>query len=307
MQLLTFGNRTPAQEKWNVEERLKGLEIFSKLNDRQIRKLARLFLPRSYRKGEVLIKKGDTGLGMFLVADGRVEVYDTRDGNRVILAILDPGKCVGEMSLMDARPRSANVEAIEDTECLLMTRDSFNSLTRRDPEILWGIVPLLAERLRRANERLSPLGEPLPITEAQAAVIVETGSVAVVEEPAATRARVDADISPVSKARARDEAAADDEDDEKGDGTSEEGNLFSSLTQLSTASFMLWSSAFVLATQESLRVFSTRDSVGKRLSRSEEVVSSLTSKVEENMNDESKRLFQAMQEMMSSIVAIFQR
>ena len=40
-----------------------------------------------------------------------------------------------------------------DTECLLITRDSFNSLTRRDPEILWGIVPLLAERLRHADKR----------------------------------------------------------------------------------------------------------------------------------------------------------
>src|SRR5439155_8195331 len=88
-----------------------------------------------------------------------VEVFDSRDSHRVALATVGAGKCVGEMSLMDERPRSANVVALEDTDCLLITRDSFNGLTRRDAEILWGIVPMLVERLRHADLRLTGLAE----------------------------------------------------------------------------------------------------------------------------------------------------
>src|SRR5437870_8324910 len=113
MGLLSFAGRTPTQDQWHTEELLKGLEIFSKLTDKQIRKLARLFTPRRYAKGEILIKKGETGLGMFVIKSGLVEVFDTRDSHRVALATVGAGKCVGEMSLMDERPRSANVVALE--------------------------------------------------------------------------------------------------------------------------------------------------------------------------------------------------
>src|SRR5262245_44704107 len=159
MGILSFARGNAGAQGLNVEERLKQLEIFSKLTDKQIRKLGQLCVAKRYPKGEVFIRKGDTGLGMYLIVSGRVEVFDARDGGRVTLATLDAGKVVGELSLMDARPRSAYVEAMDDTECLLITRDSFNTLTRRDPEILWGIVPLLADRIRDADRRLAELDQ----------------------------------------------------------------------------------------------------------------------------------------------------
>jgi CRP/FNR family cyclic AMP-dependent transcriptional regulator len=310
MGLVSFAGRT-RPDQVHTEELLKGLAIFSKLTDRQIRKLARLFTPRQYAKGDILIKKGETGLGMFVIRSGCVEVFDVRDSNRVTLATLGAGKCVGEMSLMDERPRSANVEALEQTDCLLITRDSFNGLTRRDAEILWGIVPMLVERLRHADARLTGLVDveagPAPVVveaPAGAPVVVRAAEPAPVVRVVEARSRVRSDAD--ARAREREEELDDAEETQSPEQAKGQG-IATSMIQLSTATFVFWSSAFLLGTQESLRVFWSRGSIGENLSQSEEVVSSLTQKFEDNMNTESKRLFGAMQELMSSVVNAFQR
>ena len=65
-----------------------------------------------------------------------------------MLAVVGSGALLGEMALIDDQPRSASAVALEPTECLLITRDSFHTLVRKDPEIAWCIVPTLAERMR---------------------------------------------------------------------------------------------------------------------------------------------------------------
>jgi CRP-like cAMP-binding protein len=64
------------------------------------------------------------------------------------------GDLLGEMALLDDRPRSATAVALEPTSCLLITRANFQSLLRKDPEIGWCVVPVLAGRLRDLEERL---------------------------------------------------------------------------------------------------------------------------------------------------------
>jgi cAMP-binding proteins - catabolite gene activator and regulatory subunit of cAMP-dependent protein kinases len=110
------------------ENIIKELEIFQRLNKKQLKVLSSLVIPRSCPKGEIIIKKGSVGLGMFVVTAGQMEVYEERDGAIVRLAIIKANECVGEMSLIDDLPRSANVRALDDCEYLLLTRDSFNGL-----------------------------------------------------------------------------------------------------------------------------------------------------------------------------------
>jgi len=316
MGILTFGRRSDDAQGLNVEERLKQLEIFSKLTDKQIRKLAQLCVVKRNPKGEVFIRKGDTGLGMYLIVSGRVEVFDTRDGGRITLATLDAGKVVGEMSLMDARPRSAYVEAMEDTECLLITRDSFNSLTRRDPEILWGIVPLLADRLRHADKRLAELdqGQARSTPAAADSVVQAPGSetpapaAAVAVEPTKEVAPAGKKTKKTARVDDKEEEDEDDEDEDDDDTDDKDGDsVFRSMTQLSTASFLLMSSTFLLGAQESLRFVWSKDSVSRSLSKNEEAVSSIASHLEERMNDETKRLFTEFQELMNRIMQLFER
>ena len=130
------------------------MRIFSTLRPRDLRKLAAACLLRRYGAGDSILEEGSTGLGMFLITTGRVEVFKTYDGRKIPLAVLSGGDVLGEMALLDDQPRSASARALADTECLLLSRGRFRTLLRRRPRIAWPIVPSLVRRVRDLQEQL---------------------------------------------------------------------------------------------------------------------------------------------------------
>ncbi|MBI2912408.1 MAG: cyclic nucleotide-binding domain-containing protein, partial [Chloroflexi bacterium] len=89
-------------------------------------------------------------------SSGRVEVVRGADSsNPQVLNTLGPGDFFGEMALFEGYPRNATVRALEDTECLAMTRWDFTAELRTHPEISVGMIPVLVRRLRDTEARLS--------------------------------------------------------------------------------------------------------------------------------------------------------
>ena len=102
----------------------------------------------------MIFREGDTTQEAYRILKGRVEISIAGDGKSVILAQLGEGDIFGEMAMVDERPRSASAQALEVTECEVLTAENFNEAVLQRPEIL---VPYLAsffERLRTANDRL---------------------------------------------------------------------------------------------------------------------------------------------------------
>jgi EAL domain-containing protein (putative c-di-GMP-specific phosphodiesterase class I) len=92
--------------------------------------LERIALPA----GSPLFAEGETGSCAFLVASGRVEIFVTRDGCRVNLAERGPGEIVGEMAILDRRPRSASARAVEDCELVVIAQEQIaHRLAESDP------------------------------------------------------------------------------------------------------------------------------------------------------------------------------
>ena len=139
------------------ESFVSNVEMFSTLDKKHIGRLARLCLYRTYSEGDAIIKEGGTGLGLFIITSGRVEVSREVNNKKVILATLEAGACVGELSLMDDKPRSGTVVATENVECLLITRDSFHKLVGKDSEIALQIASTVANKLREANDKVTEL------------------------------------------------------------------------------------------------------------------------------------------------------
>jgi len=138
------------------EEILEKVPIFSELGGRHLGRLSKLMVPRQFRAGEVIIKENDQAAGFFLITSGKVEVVLGADGaNPHLAATLGPGDFFGEMALFEGYPRSATVRALEDTECLAMTRWDFTAELRTHPEIAVGMLPTLVRRLRETDARLS--------------------------------------------------------------------------------------------------------------------------------------------------------
>ena len=140
-------NQTPATEE-RILEALAKVPIFSRLDEKGRRKLARLCTMKSFDAGDVLYEEGAMGLSLFIVTSGRVEVYKGSGKDRVAVERVAAGGVLGQVALLDDQPRAASAEALEPTDCLLLTRDSFDTLVKRDPEIAWCLTPALAERVR---------------------------------------------------------------------------------------------------------------------------------------------------------------
>ena len=117
-----------------------------------LRKLAASGVMRRYRTHAVLIGEGDQGGSIFIVVSGRLRAFvsDVR-GREVTLGYHAPGEYVGEMSL-DNGPRSASVEAVAPTVCVVVTRDAMLSHIASDAEFAMGLIVRLIKRARLATE-----------------------------------------------------------------------------------------------------------------------------------------------------------
>lgn len=137
------------------EELLQNVPMFSELSKKDLSRLAKLMVPRTFKAGEVIIKENDQAAGFFIISSGRVEAVKGADtGNSQVLATFGPGDFFGEMALFEGFPRSATVRALEDSECLAMTRWDFTAEMKNHPEIAVGMLPVLVRRLRDLDARL---------------------------------------------------------------------------------------------------------------------------------------------------------
>lgn len=147
----------------NLSDLIRKIEFFEPLDSRIVNKVAQSCIPREYSAGDHIVRQGDSGLGLYFITDGRAKVEVDRDGAKTIVAELQAGAVVGELSLIDQKARSANVICLTDTSCLLLTRDRFEKLMRKYPEIAVQMARVLAGRLRNMDENVSP--RPAPVRE----------------------------------------------------------------------------------------------------------------------------------------------
>lgn len=137
---------------------LKNVSLFSKLNEKHLTTVARLLHEREYKKGETIVKQGERGIGLFIIKSGKVKIEKTlQNGKKLNIAEHGPGEFFGELSVLDDKPRTASVIAIEDTVTLAMTHWEFNALLKENPQIALDIIPVLVERFRETNEQLLEL------------------------------------------------------------------------------------------------------------------------------------------------------
>ena len=133
------------------EDLLKSVPIFSELGRGDLSRLAKLMVPRTVKAGDAVIEENDQAAGFFVVSSGKLEAE--RHGKT--LATYGAGDFFGEMALFEGFPRSATVRAVEDSECLAMTRWDFTAEMKNNPQIAVSMLPVLVRRLREADERLA--------------------------------------------------------------------------------------------------------------------------------------------------------
>jgi CRP/FNR family cyclic AMP-dependent transcriptional regulator len=105
---------------------------------------------------QTLFLAGDAGNGCYRVEKGLLKVsMVSRSGTERILAILGPGAIVGELAMIDGRPRSASVVALKDAELTFVSKGTFDEFAERHHEVYEYLVKVLAARIRETDAAMA--------------------------------------------------------------------------------------------------------------------------------------------------------
>jgi CRP/FNR family cyclic AMP-dependent transcriptional regulator len=129
--------------------------------------------PVRLKADEVLFLASDPGDGCYRIDEGLLKVsMMSRTGTERILSFMGPGSIVGELSMIDGRPRSAAVVAVRDATLSFLSRASFEAFAQRQPDIYKSLVTLLATRLRETDTVIAA-GSFLPLKGRVASTLLE--------------------------------------------------------------------------------------------------------------------------------------
>ena len=137
---------------------LATVPLLSGLERTELVRFGELTREKFYPRGSVILFENDPGDSLFVVREGRVKVVLIgEDGREVILGVLGVGDHFGELALIDDRPRSAHVIAMEDSNLLVLRRDDFRRRVESSPTVAWSLLTELSRRLRRADDKIGGL------------------------------------------------------------------------------------------------------------------------------------------------------
>ncbi len=135
----------------DVIQQLKKVAIFSELSEEDLTIIAQSAVTRNLAEGDVLMKKGDPADSLFLIHSGSVKITtENSKGEELIINRWGAGAAIGEMSLLDGGVRSANVIALENTEALELSRETFEEIIKK-PSVSLAVIKEVARRLRFAT------------------------------------------------------------------------------------------------------------------------------------------------------------
>jgi CRP/FNR family cyclic AMP-dependent transcriptional regulator len=125
----------------------------------EVRLLAHFMDVYRAEPGMEIIREGDGGDYMLMIVEGKIEVHkQDRWNTPQLLALVEAGRTLGEMSMIDGEPRFATCIAVEPTLVAVLDRENLARIIVEQPllgaKILMELVLMLSQRLRATSDRL---------------------------------------------------------------------------------------------------------------------------------------------------------
>ena len=143
----------------SISELLLKMDVFGFLEAEDFPVVEEYMFTYQYEEGAYVFKEGAHGAYMFFIVEGIAEVSKIQDTKKLTIAQLTPGRSVGEMSMLDGRPRSATVKALSTLVLIVLKRQDFFNLMEQHPKtanrVILGIAGLLSESLRNTTSDLT--------------------------------------------------------------------------------------------------------------------------------------------------------
>jgi CRP/FNR family cyclic AMP-dependent transcriptional regulator len=137
---------------------LKNVPLFAQLDDGELAQLTLGVRERHFKNHTTIVHVDDPGTALYILKSGLAKVtLEAHQGAEVILRLLYPMDCFGEMALLDGMPRSATITTQAPSAVLTLARDAFLAMLEQVPSIALKMGIVLCERLRKANELIQSL------------------------------------------------------------------------------------------------------------------------------------------------------
>jgi len=125
---------------------LAGSEIFGSLDSREREEISKEFRLVEKLKGEMVVRQGEPGTGIFLILSGEVEIVHTHDGQEESVVSLRNGEFFGTVSTLTDEPRRATARCQMETTLLLLERDKLLAIAKRKPTVKQALEKTVAHR-----------------------------------------------------------------------------------------------------------------------------------------------------------------
>jgi CRP-like cAMP-binding protein len=112
---------------------------------------------KEFPSGTVLFREGDPGKEMYVVQSGRVTITKRVGDVEKVLTTLGPGEFLGEMSILNNKPRSATATCAEESKLLVIDAKTFEAMIRGNAEVAIRMIKKLADRIQETNEQIATL------------------------------------------------------------------------------------------------------------------------------------------------------
>lgn len=131
-------------------DHLAAVPLFAACSRKDLQRIARASDEAVIPEGRELIRQGEIGREAFVIVDGKAKVE--RNGKQV--AMLGPGSCIGELSLLDKGPRTATVTAESDLTVLVLGPREFSGVLDEVPGLSHKLLAALATQVRALDTKI---------------------------------------------------------------------------------------------------------------------------------------------------------
>lgn len=140
-------------------ELLKRVPLLKDLSEEDLGKIAAVSHEERVEDGAHIVEIGDPGDSLYLLVEGAAQVLYPGRSADFELASLAPGDFFGEMALLNDRPRSATVRALEPARLLVVSKEDFQKVMLEAPAVAVKLLEMMSYRIRNADEQISGLSE----------------------------------------------------------------------------------------------------------------------------------------------------
>jgi len=107
-----------------------------------------------FAEGQVLFREGDLPDSVFRLLSSSVDILRELDSEPILLGTVGAGQFIGEMGVVENRPRSATARAASEVEVEILTPTEFFDQIARSPQAARELIRRLSQRLREADDRI---------------------------------------------------------------------------------------------------------------------------------------------------------